>query len=252
MARGIRLTLTFGFLSLAAFGTLVVPDGVAAQEEGAGEERIDTPYRWIERSFRVGFVGGYLDASRTRLDLGPGNSPVAGLRSRVRVSSPISLEFGALVGDSDRPVVDPRLEAGPAPVDTASSTWLLTEAAMQFALTGARTWHGLHPYVLIGGGFLFGVSEDVSPVFDEPDLQDFRHDIEIMPVVKAGVGTEWLVNERWGISFELRDHLWRITTPEGFFEPEVLERIETLDLAAPEDTDWTHNLEFSVGVWRYF
>lgn len=213
---------------------------------------IDTPYRWIEPSVRVGLVGGYVQANRGVSELGPAPSALGGARFRARISSPISLEFGALYASTDRFVIDPRLTSGPAPVDTVGTEMVLAEAAMQFALTGARTWNGIQPYALVGGGLLFGVSEEASPVFADPELSNLRFDLGTTPMVQVGAGFEIKPAEQWGIGLEFRDHLWRLETPEGFFEPEVLDRIEELGLRAPQDTDWTHNLEFSVGVWRYF
>ncbi len=221
---------------------------------GADTLEIDTPYRWIQRSFRVGAFGGWVSADRGVSELGPGSTVIAGARTRARISSPISLEASVGYGSSDRFVVDPRLPGGPATVDTVSSRWLLAEAAMQFAVTGARTWHGIQPYVLVGGGLLIGVDEPRSPRLPTPDPGDppVRAEIGVAPVVQAGVGVEWKLSERIGIGFEVRDHLWRVSTPDGFFEQEVLDRIEDLDLEAPQDTDWTHNLGLTVSVWRYF
>lgn len=236
---------------------LLVLGAVPASAQAGGEadgEQIDTPYRWIQRSLRVGVFGGYLSADRGRFELGPGPTPILGARARARISSPISLELGFGYGSSDRFAVDPTLPQGPAPVDTVPSRWLLAEAAVQFAVTGARTWHGIQPYALIGGGFMLGVDEPRSPVLPEPGPNEpgIRADVEIAPVVQAGLGAEWKISERMGIGFEVRDHLWRVTTPEAFFEEDVLDRIENLELPAPQETDWTHNLGFSVSVWRYF
>lgn len=237
------VALAAALLGLAAAGP------AAAQQDTV---TIDTPYRWIEPSVRVGPVGGYIQSNRGVSELGPAPSVVGGARFRARISSPISLEFGALYASTDRFVIDPRLASGPAPVDTVGTEMVLAEAAMQFALTGARTWHGIQPYAVVGGGLLFAVSEETSPVFADPELSELRFEIGTTPVVQAGVGVELKPAERWGIGIEFRDHLWRLETPEGFFEAEVLDRIEELGLTAPQDTDWTHNLEFSVGVWRYF
>lgn len=241
--RGIVAALVAALMALAVAGPL------AAQEDSV---RIDTPYRWIERSLRIGLVGGYVLADRGVSELGAGSTVAGGARIRARISSPISLEGSVQYGGSDRFVVDPRLESGPAPVDTVSSGWLLVEAAMQFAITGARTWHGIQPYAVVGAGLLLGVDEETSPVFEESELADLRFDLGTTPVVQAGLGFEVKPADRWGIGFEARDHLWRISTPDGFFDSEVLDRIEELGLPAPRDTDWTHNLELSVGVWRYF
>lgn len=239
--------------SLVALALLLwLPVQGGSAQEPEGEPTIDTPYEWIQRSLRVGLFGGYLDGESGASRLGPDATPFGGARVRARISSPISLEGGVSYGASDRLVIDPRTDAPLEPVDEVSSNWLLAEAAMQFSVTGSRTWNDLQPYGVIGAGLLIGIDESTSPALSEPEDEPVRYEIGVAPGVQAGVGVEWLVSERLGIGFEFRDHLWRIKTPDGFFDTEVLDRFEEQGLRAPQDTEWTHNLEFSVGVWRYF
>jgi hypothetical protein len=148
---------------------------------GAQEERIDSPYRWIPRGLRVGLQGAYLSADRGNLEFAQGPTMVTGARFRVRVSSPLSLELGASYATPNRWVVDPRLETGPAVVDTVSSNWLSIEAGVQLGLTGARTWHGFDPYAVFGGGFLIGINEQLSDTFAEQALEPFRYKIGTAP-----------------------------------------------------------------------
>lgn len=230
---------------------LVLPPGPAAAQEEPG---IDTPYRWISRSFRAGLVGGYVGTDRGRVELGPGSSVVGGGRVRLGISDPISLGFTAAYGNSERLEIDPRsvADSGLIVRDSLDTQWILAELEIQVALTGRRTWHGLQPYVTLGAGFLVGVSEERTTTFDSPDLVDFEYQINAAPVVHVGVGTEWLVSDRLGIGLEIRDHLWRIKTPAGFFREDVLDGFEGAEISAPEDTEWPHNLELSVTFWRYF
>jgi hypothetical protein len=156
------------------------------------------------------------------------------------------------LGRSDRAVIDPRLESGPAAVDTADVNWLLLEGGFQIALTGARTVHGVQPYVTLGGGILRGIGEEPSDFLSEPGDEAFRYRVGTAASFAGGVGFEWIPVERVGVGFELRDHLWRIKAPDGFFRPDVLDRIEDLGLPAPRETEWTHNLELSVSLYYYF
>lgn len=248
-------------LALAGLITLLVPvvfpPCVGAQETsgGAQDGSIDSPYRWIEGSLRVGPFLGYLNANRGQLDLGPGSTVMGGVRARVRITSPISLEAGISAGDSERFVVDPTLDGGPAVVDTVPDRWVMAEAGIQLSLTGSRSWHGLQPYLELGAGFVFGVDEPKSTVLGaigDTTVADLRFELGGAPVGMAGLGVEWDFSEKFGLSLEARDHLWRLTAPDGFFRPEVLEEIEEAGVTAPTDRNWTHNLEFSVGLWYYF
>lgn len=236
---------------LAGLCLLLVAAAGHAQEGGV-DESIDSPYRWIPEGLRLGAMAGYLNTSRGNLRFGPGPTQMGGARFRVRVSSPLSLELGAGLGSSDRFVIDPRLETGPAAVDTVASTWLAAHLAVQLALTGARTWHGIQPYVLFGGGVVNGIDEERSEVFADTALADFRYEIGTAPAFQLGVGAELRPSQRLGIGFELRDLLFRLKAPDGYFRPEVLDAIEEAGATAPEDTQWTNNLELSVSLWYYF
>ncbi len=235
------------FFGLLLALVLVTPGNLSAQEE-----RIDSPYRWIPRGLRVGVQGGYLSASRGNLDFAQGPAVVTAARFRVRVSSPLNLELGASYAPADRWVVDPRLETGPAVVDTVSASWLGIEAGIQLALTGSRTWNGFHPYALFGGGFLIGINEQVSETLAEQALEPFRYRIGTAPKLYGGLGVEIFPSGKVGLSLEFRDHLTRVKTPDGFFQIDILETIDDLGLEAPTDTQWLHNLEFSATLWYYF
>lgn len=226
---------------------LLVPGRAAAQEE-----RIDSPYRWIERGLRASAYGGYVLADRGTLGIGPGSTELFGGRFRVRISSPLSLEVNLGYGSAERDVIDPRLDEGPAPVETLPLDWLVAEAAFQLAIPGARTWHRLQPYVLFGGGLVRGLGEKAGETFSAPELADFRFRLGTAPAALAGLGVEWIPGGRVGIGFEARDQIWRIKTPDGFFRADVLEHLEDLGAEAPRESDWTHNLEVSAAIWLYF
>lgn len=236
-----RIALAFLFVAGLGFPSLA-----------RAQERIDTPYDWIDRSFRVGAYVGNVAADRGASDIGPGSSAVFGARLRTRVSSPLSLELGIGYGSSDRYVVDPRLESGPAAVDTVDTGWLLIEGGFQIALTGSRTLYGLQPYVTLTGGILQGVSEEQSDALATTEDVPFRYEVGSAGVFSGGLGVEWLPTERLGLGLELRDHLWRIKTPDGFFRSDVLDRIEELGLPAPRESDWVHNIELSASLYYYF
>ncbi|MFB6241135.1 MAG: hypothetical protein ABEJ46_06230 [Gemmatimonadota bacterium] len=245
-----RRALALAGLLLAA-SVVAAPDRAAAQEEG-GPPSIDSPYRWIDGSFRAAPYVARLETGRGELGLGPASTQLFGGRARVRLTGPISLEGNLGFASSERAVIDPTLSGGPAAVDTVPFRWIVAEGVFHVALTGQRTWHGIQPYVLVGGGMVLGVDEPRSPALADTAAADLRFEMNAAPTAVAGLGAEWRVSETIGVGFELRDHLWRLKTPQGFFRDEVLENIEQADAPAPEETQWTNNLEFGVGVWYYF
>lgn len=235
---------------LLVAGALAAPDGARAQEQG-GPPEIDTPYRWLDGSFRVAPYVGRLQTGRGDLQIGPDATQIFGGRTRIRLTGPISLEGNLGFASSERAVIDPRLSGGPAAVDTVPFRWVVAEGALQLALTGQRTWNELQPYVLIGAGMIVGVDEPGSSALADSASAPFRFELNTAPTAVAGVGAEWRLSETLGLGFEVRDHLWRLTTPDGFFRQDVLDNIEEADSPAPEETQWTNNLEFGVSLWYY-
>lgn len=217
----------------------------------AQEERIETPYRWIEGGTRLGLFAGYIFTSRGNLDIGPGSAPTVGTRFRARLSSPLSFEAGIGVGRSDLWVVDPRLESGPAAVDTVSSDWLILEASLQLALTGARSYRRIQPYVVLGGGILQELSTETATELAAP-REPFEYDIGTTPMIFLGVGAEYDVSARFGLGFEVRDNLWRLKTPDGWFLPDVLQNLVDSGATLPEDSQWVHNFELTAALYYYF
>lgn len=237
-------------LVLLAAAIPAAPGELAGQQEG-GPPDIDTPYRWIDRSFRVAAYAGRLETGRGDLTIGPASTQIVGARTRVHLTGPVSLEGNLGYASSERAVIDPRPTSGPAAVDTVPFRWVVAEGALQFALTGQRTWHQLQPYALIGGGLIAAVDEPRSDALADADAADLRFELNAAPTAVAGIGAEWHVSESVGVGFEVRDHLWRLTTPDGFFRGPVLDNIEESDSPAPEETQWTNNLEFGVSLWYY-
>lgn len=217
----------------------------------AQEERIESSYRWIDRSMRVGPYAGYMFTSRGNLSQAPGPSPIVGGRFRIRISSPLSFEIGAGYGSSDLYVTDPRLDV-PAIVDTTTSSWLLAEAFVQLALTGARSVSRIQPYFLIGGGILLGLSEEVADIYSLPGLEPYRFEIGTTPSIGVGLGVEWDISERLGLSGEVRDHLWRFTSPDAFFLLTNLANFADSGVEAPKESFWTNNIELSATLSYYF
>lgn len=235
------------WFGLTIFALLATPSVVLAQQES-----IDSPYRWREKGFRIGLFSAYHSGNRGNLDFGQGPTPALGTKLRVRASSPLSLELGATYGPAERYVIDIEAEGGPMAVDTVSAGWLRADLGAQIGLTGARTWNGIHPYGMFGGGFVFGVNEGASEFLAEQALEPFRYDISTAPHVYLGLGFEVFPSEKIGLGFEVRDYLIRLSAPDGFLFPNVLTNLEELGAPAPDASAWQHNLEFGITLWYYF
>ena len=226
--------------------------GASPAPLGAQQDRIDSPFRWREKGFRVGLFGGYHAANRGRLEFGQGPTSVAGAKMRVRISSPLSLELGGTYGAAQRWTLDVQADGGPAIVDTVKAGWFRAEAGAQIALTGARTWNGFHPYGMIGGGFVFGVGEGASEALADQALEPYRYNIATAPHIYVGLGIEVFLGAKIGLAIEARDYLIRLSAPNGYLLATTLAIFEEAGTAAPQRSAWQHNPEFGITLWYYF
>lgn len=217
----------------------------------AQEEVIDTPFRWIERGFRVGLYGGYLATNRGMLNMGPGSTGIVGVRGRIRLSSPLTLELNFGYGfDSNLWLLDPRSPEYPAPVDTVGVTFGLLQLGFQFSFTGSRTWHGLQPYLILAGGVYFGWNQERTTAIGIPTTP-FLFRIGTQPAFDLGLGLERHFG-KIGLAGEVRSRLWRFNAPEGFFLPGILLDLGERGLPVAMNSDWVLNFEFSLGLYYYF
>lgn len=234
-------------LAVAFLAPALAPRTVLAQEE-----RIETPYRWIDRSLRVGLYGSWMATDPGGLEQGPQSSALFGSRLRVRLSSPLAFELNVGYASTERDVVYPLAEGGPAVVDRVDIDYLLLEGYLRFSLIGSRSLHRLQPYLLFGGGIIQGLGEDVSPEYETGTDEQFRFELGMKPSLGLGAGIEWDASDRLGIAFEVRDHLWRIETPDSWFRVDVLEAIDAAGTEAPLESYWRNNFELGATLYYYF
>jgi hypothetical protein len=195
-------------------------------------QTIDSPYRFVETSQTVGAYGGYAMTGQGALELGPESAPIVGLRYGIRVSGPFSIEGDVALMSSTRMVWDT------VPGDTALRNvgeadlqLLAAMAALRFNLTGPRTWHGLQPYVTLGGGLGFDLA---SPSSAEESLpEDVRFDLGTRFIALAGGGMEAHIFRSFSARVDARTLLWRLSTPDAFL-------LDEASLTRPND-EWTQN-----------
>lgn len=216
------------------------------------QEQITSSYEWIEKGARTGPVLGYMLTGTGQYGVGPQSSGILGARIRARVSSPLTVEGSFLWGNSKRESLNPFAEGGAAITDTVPLDYLLFEAAVQLSFVGARSINRLQPYMILGGGVIVGINEGTAFDLDDIGLERYRWTLGTQPVGLIGLGTEWHFANRLSTSLEVRDHIWRLEAPDGWFDLQVLDAIADAGLPVPTQSQWTMNFEFSLTVWWYF
>jgi len=201
-------------------------------------QQIPSPFRFVEESQEAGPFVGHLDADAGRFDLGPEPGIAFGARYGLEISGPFGLEGGAIYFPTTRDVVNLRLGEGSRTVDQVDMALLLVDARLRFSLTGRRTWHGLAPYVVAGGGLGFDLAGDQEGDGKLQEVDRFDFGTSFLGIL--GGGLRAALGSRWVARGDLQLTLWQLDTPEGFLD-------ENLGFEVPTN-EWVSNGLFTLGL----
>jgi opacity protein-like surface antigen len=224
-------------LALGGFVLLAAVQPAAAQQ-------ITSPYRFIETSHSVGAYLGYLWTGSGDPDLGPQSAPIIGIRYQGRLTGGLNGEVAVSFAPSERTIfaneqdpTDPS-RLVPVPQGDAGVPLLLTEGALQFHVTGPRTWNGLAPFVLASLGLAIdlGGTDRLEEEAAAVDRFDFGPGL----AVGVGLGTDYFLSDRFSVNLEVRDRLWRLVVPQG------------LANSGREESNWKNNPSISIGAAVHF
>lgn len=213
------------------------PAAIAAQE-------IASPYSYIETGQEAGAFIGTIDPGTGRFGLGPGEGTLYGLRYSIELSGPFSLEGVARTLSSSREVrePDPATEEGVRTLGEADALVTSVDGRLKFSLPGRRTWYGLGPYAVAGGGLAFDLAGS-APADTEVELAEDRFEFGTSFLGVLGAGVRWLPSDRFQIRGEVDLNLWQLDTPEGYRDPE-----RELGFEAVPESEWVSGLGATVGI----
>jgi hypothetical protein len=215
---------------------VIVPHAAVAQT-------IESAYRFLDTRQSISVFGGHLETNRGALELGPRPGAIFGLRYDLGVGGPFVVEAELGWFSSTRAVQDT------VPADTTRMTvgdvdfrGLTASVALRFDVTGARTWHGLLPYILFGGGFTTDMAAESDIETALPADVRFKYGSRFTGVIGGGV--EWLSASQVGVRFDVRNLLWKLKAPGAFLFGDRA-------LALPS-SQWTQNVAFTAGLTLRF
>lgn len=213
----------------------------------ASAQRIDSPYRFLEHGQFVGVYAGHVWTPEGRLALGPESAMTAGVRWALRVSGPFAISADAGYTPTTRPVRDTAFVAADsayALVGEADVKLLTVMANLRISLMGARTWHGLHPFLELGGGAAVDLAGTAPAESELP--ADVRWDFGTSFAGQAGAGIEWFPSQRVSIRADARNVLWKLKVPEAF------QFAETARGRRVAGSEWENNFSLSAGLSFHF
>lgn len=215
---------------------------------GAGAQQIQSPYRFVEKKQSVSAFAGVHFSDTGALDLGPEGGTAFGARYTIQVGGAFAVEADLSLLPTSRnvfttdtiPAPDGGEEVAPERIFVAETDMLLlnAQAGLRFNLTGPRTYRGLQPYLLFGGGVVVDLEGTADVEEDIPTTAVF--DFGTSFAGQFGAGIEWFAQDRLAARLDIRDILWKIETPQAFLGPRI-----------PAD-EWVQSPVVSLGVSVYF
>lgn len=182
-------------------------------------QAVPSPYRFVEERQEVGAFAGYLSANTGRFGFGPKGGLWVGGRYGLELAGPLSIEgvAGAVLGKRD--VVSPSRPAGDRVVGEGDVIIPTVDGRLKLSLMGARSWNGLSPFLLFGGGVAVDVAEEpaANDLIDADEVFDFGTTF----FGTAGLGTRWFISRSIAVRADAVFSLWKLTTPPGFGDPQL-------------------------------
>jgi hypothetical protein len=200
-----------------------------------------SPFRDVRGGSAVRFLVGYLGGDRGTVPVGPSDGTTFGVRLEMSLGRVTTLTAGFAYGQTTRYIVDPNKDSVSRRSALMDNGIALVDLGIQLSLTGAKTFHGVMPYV----GASLGLATGKSLPTDTSGYV-FRTKLTVAP----GAGLRWYPARRLSIQADLRAVFWKLSYPIAFKAP-APDGSRVLALTDPE-TDWTTHPWISLGVgWTF-
>lgn len=163
-------------------------------------------------------------------------------RLDTRLGGPFDLYVSIGTVASSRFRINTSLDSATRKTGPVSRSLVLVDLGIVMNLTGAKTWHGLAPYVGVGVG-------EVLPSKTEADVGGYNAgtNFSLIPIL----GTRWFVTRTLAVRVEVRDYFFRYEWPLRYFDPLDVNNNRITPPVLPlgfKDKQWTHNFTLSVGL----
>jgi len=234
LARGARALLAAVLLAAAGAPPLAAQVG---HEPGASPFHDLTTRQTL--SFSVGRFGG----NQAAAGVGWRRAALFAGRLDTHLGGPFDLYLSIGFAGSSRYRIDTSLDSATRKTGPLKQTLVLADLGLVMNLTGAKTWHGLAPYLGVGAGEIWPTKNP------GPDVGGYNggSNFSLVPLV----GTRVFFGRTLAARIEVRDYVFRYEWPLLYFRP--VDKNNTriyppvLDPNVAKDKQWVHNLTLSVG-----
>lgn len=223
------------FLALLA---LAAPAAISAQVQ------IPSAYRFIDNRMALDVQAGYHTGAQGSLGLGSKGGPLAGARWSINLSGPLGLEVAGWYHPTTRDVVDLQRPEGSQVIGEADMQLAAAVADLNLMFAGPRTWHGLSPFIGLGGGLIYDFAGQ-QPDDLLLDSSDKRFKFGTSMLARMNAGVKWIPHQSFEIRGDAGLDLWKLDTPTGWL---ALEN----DLGPLPQDEWVSGWNLTLGLgWRF-
>lgn len=176
-------------------------------EAQVGHAPRSSPYRDIRKGHTFTAVGGYFSGDGGDFNIGPHDGAVFGVRYDIRTGGTIQIGAGITHGQLDRFIVDPFVPVANRKSGPVRQSVTFADIALQFNVTGGKSWHRLAPFVAAAGGLALagGTPADTSQY-------EFGHKFYFAP----SAGFRFFLSDRLQLRAEARATFWKLNYPITF------------------------------------
>jgi hypothetical protein len=180
--------------------------GVQAQ---VGHPPSRSPYRDVRFGSSVTALFGNLGGDGGEARVGPHHGNTYGVRFGFRMSGFIEGGLSLSYMDLERFIVDADDSVATRVSGPVEQNVVTIEAALQFNVTGGKTWHNIQPFFTGGLGYALSSSTDA-------DTSGFKFGKRFS--ISPGVGLRYYLGPRLQVRLEARRHFWKLKYPGSFLE----------------------------------
>jgi hypothetical protein len=183
---------------------LLAPTAAVAQ---VGHAPGGSPFRDIRKGHTLTATAGYFGGSGGGFNIGPHRGEVFGGRYDIRTGSTLQLGVAVARGNLDRFIVNPFVTLANRRSGPVRQVVTFAELALQFNLSGGKSWHRIAPFIGAGVGMAFAKS-----TLADTSQYNFGRKIYLAP----SVGFRFFVTDRLHLRGEARAAFWKLTYPTTF------------------------------------
>ena len=231
--RAVAVTATLAALLAAA-----TAGPLAAQ---VGKPPGQSPFHDLTVRQTITLSGGRFGGNAAVAGVGWRPGPLAAVRLDTRLTGPADFYVSIGFAGSNRYRINTEQDTLTRKTGPFKKTLFLADIGLVLNLTGAKTWHGIAPYVGIGAGW-------VLPSAAEADTGGYSAGSNFTLV--PSLGTRLFLTRSLAARIEVRDYFFRYEWPLRYFDPVDSNNLSIRPAILPygeKDKQWVNNLTLTVG-----